>query len=495
MKECTMMVKLEKCLLGALALLTGLLAVMSAAVAHDDRPGGTFKLHKAQPIIWIGDFNNFDDAVALMLVAKDPRYRIELVVVEESFNTVAHGANMVYNILEWLGNRDTRVIRGAYHAVDEVALGANGAGAAGTQVTDGHAVPGRPDYQLPSSADATSGTWNLERRNVMGIGLYGQFIPGPWRDNGSTLYNTDHLIPRARQESYHYQANQGMAFDFQLAEDIILKRLENSRGKVVVLNTGKLTTFARVLGKGTPAQLQRIDKVVAMGGGFQGREPFTANHAAACFGDRTLNLGGNIFSHPSFGCATDFSTHQEFNIFLDPASAKLAFDLLSEKQIKAALIPTNATEDAKVQLASIDQLAARGATPEACYTSKLLAAIRRFEGGDFNGNGDFALNAVIRLWDIVAALVLLEPQLVATVEPWYVDVDQLDPGLAQSATPYDPISFDPKVGKTTLRAAGSGRKIDVVLGVQTDAARQAMIGRLRDRLNAAAYGPRCGPQD
>lgn len=87
------------------------------------------KYRNAQPVVWIGDFNNFDDAVALILLAKDPRYRIELVVVEESFNSVAHSANMVYNILEWLGNLDTEVIRGAYHALDEVKLSANGANA------------------------------------------------------------------------------------------------------------------------------------------------------------------------------------------------------------------------------------------------------------------------------------------------------------------------------------------------------------------------------
>jgi inosine-uridine nucleoside N-ribohydrolase len=326
----------------------------------------------------------------------------------------------------------------------------------------------------------------------MGIGLYGQFVPGPLRDNGSTLYNTDHLIPRATQADYRFRGNRGRAFGFVLAEDIVLDKLATSRGRVVVLNTGKLTTFARVLAKASAAELRKIGEVVIMGGGFQGREPFTAAHPAACFGDKSLNLGGNIFSHPSFACDTDFSTHQEFNIFLDPTSAKWAFDLLAEKRIPTRLIPTNATDDAKVQLATIDQLAAAGGTPESCYTSRLLTEVREFEGGDFNGNGDFALEAVIRLWDIMAALVLLDPALATVVEPWFVDVDQLDPGLAQSATPYDPITFDPRVGKTTLRAEGAGKKVDVVLAIQTEVARQAMIDRLRDRFNSAVRGERCG---
>ena len=474
------------------AITIGLLLTVPMAIARsNDNLPAAIKNPNARPVIWIGDFNNFDDAIALILVAKDPRYRIELVVVEESFNTVAHGANMVYNILEWLGNLETEVIRGAYHALEEVKFGANGVVAESTAVNDDNAVPGQPDYQLPNSADFNTGTLNLERRNVMGINLYGQFVPGPWRDNGSTLYGTDHLIPRATQERYRYQGNRGVSFGFRLAEDLILEKLDQVRGGAIVLNTGKLTTLARVLAKATRAQLGKIKDVIMMGGGFQGLPPFVAENDAACFGDRTLNLGGNIFSHPTFGCDTDFSTHQEFNIFLDPASAKLAFDLLAEKNVNAFLVPTNSTDEARVQATSIAALAAAGGTPESCYTSALLAAIREFEGGDEFG-GDFALDAVIRLWDIIAALVLLEPRLLTTVERSYVEVDQLDAGLARSATPYDPITFDPMVGKTTLRTRGAGKRLNVVLAVDTDAAREAMIDRLRNRLNAAVQGPRCG---
>jgi inosine-uridine nucleoside N-ribohydrolase/uncharacterized protein YdeI (BOF family) len=445
----------------------------------------------AQPVIWIGDFNNFDDAIALMLIAKDPRYRIDLIVVEESFNTVAHGANTAYNILEWLGNLETEIIRGSYYALEEVQFGANGANAAGTAVEDEHAVAGQPDYQLPNSLERTSEQWNLERRNVMGINLYAQYIPGPWRDNGATLYNTDHLIPRATQETYHYQGNRGAAFGFQLAETVILEELAQASQNVVILNTGKLTTLARVLAKGSAEELAKIDQTILMGGGFQGFDPFTADHKAACFGDKSLNLGGNIFSHPSFSCETDFSTDQEYNIFLDPASAQYAFDLLSAHAIKTFVIPTNSTDLAKVHLASIAALAEPGGTPESCYSSKLFAAIRDFEGGDFNGSGDFAMDAVIRLWDIIAALVLLEPQLIVNNLEAYVAVDQLDPGLSTSATPYDPLTFDPLVGKTTIRETGSGQKLNLVLGVDIDAARQAMINRLRDPLNAAHSGDHC----
>lgn len=471
----------------------GLLFTSSITFArsNDNLPEAA-KNPNARPVIWIGDFNNFDDAVALILVAKDPRYRIELVVVEESFNTVSHGANMVYNILEWLGNLDTEVIRGAYHALEEVQLGANGASAANTAVNDDNSVPGQVDYQLPNSSDFSTGIWNLERRNVMGINIYGQFVPGPWRDNGSSLYGTDHLIPRATQAHYRYQGNRGVSFEFKLAEDLILEELDKASRDAIIFNTGKLTTLARVLAKASRNQIGKIEEVIMMGGGFQGLPPFVAENPAACFGDKSLNLGGNIFSHPSFGCATDFSTHQEFNIFLDPASAKLAFDLMAKKNVKGFLVPTNSTDDAKVQLASIEALAADGGTPESCYTAKLLAAIREFEGGDFNGNGDFALDAVIRLWDIIAALILLEPQIMTHVETSYVDVDQLDPGLAASPTPYDPITFDPTVGKTTLRKRGSGKKLNVVLAVNTDAARRAMIRRLRASRNAAVQGPRCG---
>lgn len=444
-----------------------------------------YKSPVARPVIWIGDFNNLDDAVALMLIAKDPGYRIDLLVVEESFNTVAHSANIAYNILEWLGNLDTLVIRGAFHAVDEVQLGANGIRAADTVVNDAHSVPDQPDYQLPNSFDADTRTWNLERRNVVGINIYGQFVPGPWRDGGSTLFGTDHLIPRASQKHYHYRGNQGVAFDFRLAEEIILEHLEQIKRKAIILNTGKLTTLARTLAKGSETQLAKIRQVLIMGGGFQGLEPFTANHAAACFGDRTLNLGGNVFSHPSFNCDTDFSTHQEMNLFLDPASAKQVFDLLSTKGIAHFLIPTNATDNALIEPITIQRLAATNSTPESCYVSKLFEAISDFEGGRA------ALSTTIRLWDIVAALILLEPKLVTDIIASYVEVDQLDPGLAESSTPYDPISFDPMVGKTRLTQQGHGTQCQIILAIQAAAARQAMISRLRAHFNSATDGPQC----
>lgn len=468
------------------------LGLLSGCGSDDDTSESDFSAIKnpdAQPIIWIGDFNNFDDAVALMLVAKDPRYTLELAVVEDSFNTVAHGANTVYNILEWLGNRDTKVIRGAYYAPEEVHYGANGAKADSTAVTDEESiVSGVVDYQLPNSN--TEGTWNLERRNVMGINIYGQYVPGPWRDNGSTLYGTDYLIPRATQSDYHYSGNNGMSFEFEMAEDILLAELDSLQN-VVILNTGKLTTFARVLSKASDTQLAKIDKVIMMGGGFEGEQPFTAENG------RSHNKGGNIFSYPTFGFASDFSTDQEFNILLDPLSAQISFDLLAENNIESYLVPTNATDLAKLESASITALSAENSTPEACYTSKLFTSIREFEGGDFPGfdgspSGDFALDAVIRLWDIVAALVLLEPEtLEMDVTPSYVAVDQLDAGLEESEYRYDPISFDPTVGKTELTSTGTGEKINVVLGINTSAAREAMIQRLRDSENSAVAGPSC----
>ena len=38
---------------------------------------------------------------------------------------------------------------------------------------------------------------------------------------------------------------------------------------------------------------------------------------------------------------------------------------------------------------------------------------------------------------------------------------------------------------------GTGKKINLVLGISTDDARQAMIDRLRDPVNAARKGDRC----
>lgn len=146
----------------------------------------------------------------------------------------------------------------------------------------------------------------------------------------------------------------------------------------------------------------------------------------------------------------------------------------------------------RVKLSTIDALAAEGATPEACYAVHLFSAIRKFEGGDFNGNGDFALDTVIRFWNIIAALVLLDRTVLEMeIIRSYVDVDELDSGLAQSNTPYDPITFDPKLGKTSLAFNGDGKKINVLIGINADAAREAMIDRLRVSLNSAQGGLLC----
>lgn len=46
--------------------------------------------------------------------------------------------------------------------------------------------------------------------------------------------------------------------NFELVEDFVLERLQALDKKPVVINTGKLTTFARVLAKATNSQLRRI---------------------------------------------------------------------------------------------------------------------------------------------------------------------------------------------------------------------------------------------
>lgn len=523
-----------------------------------------YKKHDAKPVVWIGDFNNFDDAIALMLVAKDPNYKLKLVVIEESFNAVAPGANVVYDILEWLGNLNVEVIRGAYHGVDEVELGANGLAASAykqttlpgflgfpggdnspSEVVDDISAAnpsGNGDFQLPFSissevAPGDPGTIvrpdisNLERRNVLGINLYGQFVPGPWRDNGATLYNTAHLIPRALQNDYHFSGNRGQSFEFQMAEDIVIEYLEDFKRPGVVLNTGKHTTLARVLKKAkanNPDAIANIEQVVIMGGGFRNRAPFGDDLTAddRDFPDGSLTLGGNIFSHLVFGIWTNFTTSQEFNIFLDPLSAKESLKLLSELEIDTLMVPTNSTDAAKIQADTISSLAERRTTREACYVSKLLTSIREFEGGDlevddFAGGtiaaGDSNLNNVIRLWDIMAALVLLEPELISIQEEHYVNVEQLDrAGLLASPNPYDPITFQEPglgypagtnptsqkgVGETFFDDSGdyTGSKINVVLEIMIEdemvdgelvqGARSRMVERLRDRFNRARRGP------
>jgi inosine-uridine nucleoside N-ribohydrolase len=174
-------------------------------------------------------------------------------------------------------------------------------------------------------------------------------------------------------------------------------------------------------------------------------------------------------------------------------SAETTFDALAAGNVPTWIVPTNGTDLAKLEVATIAELDAPSSGPtdirtqEAQYVAEMFREIREFEGGD-NYGGDFVLDAVIRLWDVIAALLLLDPAIVTEVKAdACIDVEQLDAAaLANSANPYDPITVQPTVGKTTFGACEPGSTApNVLLAIDVPGARQEMIERLRDPRNAA----------
>ena len=178
----------------------------------------------------------------------------------------------------------------------------------------------------------------------------------------------------------------------QSAADFLAERLQDSTRPVRILALGALTTLATL----DAISLERVDEIVIMGGAF--------------------DVPGNVFSTGEFVSPTDSA---EWNIFVDPVAAKRVFDL----GVPLLVVPLDATNQVPIDAAFIDQFHAVEATPLGRMVGQVLESIRVYaEEGDYYA------------WDPLAAVALVEPSVVRTLEHAVaVEQDLPDAGTTRKA--------------------------------------------------------------
>ena len=440
------------------------------------------------PIIYLSDLTNFDDTIALILLAKAPNIDLRLVVVDYGFDNVGPAINNVFNILAWIRDRKTPVIRGNYFAPEEVAAGPY------------------PEFGL----DAT--TFNPARAGQVAQPIYNMYVPPLWKENGSTLYGTVGQIPLNNDPNRQYSSVSPEVSPFVPAEEQIrssLIQIQTEGKQALIINTGPMTVLGRFLSMYGNELSSAIQRIIIMGGGF-----FNFSGLAPPADRNSQRWAGNIFSDPSFYLSpltpfpppnptlapppgyqftdpTDwatkppFQTMQEFNVFLDPVGAKTVFDFVYANGIDVTLVPTDATDPTQIGSDIIDQLKL-SPTFEGQYVADLLEGVRNFEGSGFD--------IVIRLWDILATLTILNPEIVDVSQNRNGSVDVIQLGSIDAlqrfkcnnpdGNPFHVIKFNPYVGQTKFTADPTS-SITIVFRINGDLAKQILVQRLNDPLNTA----------
>lgn len=429
----------------------------------------------ATPLIMIDDFTNFDGFIATILLQKAKNIDLRLLVASKGFSQIGPGINNLFNMLSWFGNNKTKVVPGSYFADQEVEAGPN--------PTFGATPPS-------------------ERTGQLAQPIFQMFVPPLWQDNASTLYGTVGQIPLNKNPDRQYLSvaptpgNPFIPARDHIAEVLGQVRLEGKRA--IIFNTGPLTDLAKFFEAYGNAYNDSIEEVVIMGGGFfnfaNPDDSTSQRWAGNIFSDQAFPLSpvfGNLTPPPGYDynpgdweVKPPFHTMQEFNVFLDPAAAQAVFDHLYNNNIRTRVIPTDATDPLLIAN-GLDALQ-DSPTPEGRYVSDLLYNLRLFEGGAF----DF----VIRLWDIIAALAILNPEVIDESQSIKakISVHQLDDieALKRVAcdnplkNPYNVMTYDPYVGQTTL-VEDPNSSITVVRRVNRELALQAIIDRLNSQVNSA----------
>jgi pyrimidine-specific ribonucleoside hydrolase len=166
------------------------------------------------------------------------------------------------------------------------------------------------------------------------------------------------------------------------APEYLLKRLLDAAHPVQVLALGPLTNLAEVFSH-TPRAARTGRQLVTLGG--------------------AMGVSGNLGDGGFF--KTD-NTSAEWNMFIDPAAAKIVF--ASGAPIR--LIPLDATQRVPVDMALFEQFTSRANTPLASFVAQVLATNRdRIRRGYF-----FAL-------DPLAAAALANPAVV-TFRPMAIEM-------------------------------------------------------------------------
>lgn len=431
------------------------------------------------PVILIADLTNFDDFTTLILLAKEPSIDLRLIIVDYGFGNIGPCINNVYYLLSWLHDNKTPVLAGTYFSDEEIEAGPF------------------PDFASDNPSV------NATRRGQIAQPLFQMFIPPLWRDNSSTLFGVSGKIPSNRNPYRQYSSVDSSVIPIDDPVDRIettIEEIKSENKKVVIFNTGSLNILDKYFNKNQGKLDDVIDKIIIMGGGFynfEGPEEDRCSQrwAGNIFSERTFYMSsqdpipnGYAFNNPSdWENKPLFTTMQEFNIFIAPRAAKSVFAHVYENKIEALLIPMDATHPILIETEYLEQLKSLK-TYEGRFVGDMIQGIKDFEGPDF----DF----VIRLWDILATLAFLNPEIIENSVSGSVDVVQL--GSIDSlkrfkcnepnGNPYNCIQFNPYVGQTIFTEVPNS-SLKVVFKMNGELSKKILLNRLNDPINTATEPP------
>jgi inosine-uridine nucleoside N-ribohydrolase len=199
-------------------------------------------------------------------------------------------------------------------------------------------------------------------------------FPAQWRRDADELPGI--TLPQAHR-----------AIDPRPADEYLSKRLGDVAHPVQVIELGPLTNLAAAFSR-APRNARFIRQLVIMGG--------------------AIDIPGNLGDMSAFKTR---NTTSEWNMFIDPAAAKIVFS--SGAPIR--LVPLDATQRVRIDMALYEQFQAHAKTPLARFVAQVLATNRESIRQGFY----FA-------WDPLAAAVLANPA-VATFHYMAVEIS-VQPG-------------------------------------------------------------------
>lgn len=184
-------------------------------------------------------------------------------------------------------------------------------------------------------------------------------FPEPWRVQADTLSGV--TIP---------DSDRPVSKDH--AVEVIHKVLNNETDKVTLLATGSLTNIAQWLTK-YPQDKNKIDKLVIMGGAFDA--------------PGNIIVPGFTDEHPN--------TKAEWNIYVDA----LAADIVFKSGLSIEVVGLDVTNEVKVTREFAQNFKKHVQTPAADFWDKVL-----------DDNDWFIDSGEYYFWDVLAALVVIDPQ-------------------------------------------------------------------------------------
>jgi len=383
------------------------------------------------PVILFSDANCFDDFISIILLAKDPKIEIKLIVIEAGFTEVNPAIDILGNLLDWLYSKNYKIVRGYYLSEKEVEMGFN------------------PNFEQS----------NPERANTVGLPFCKQIVPGPWRGFSCNLYGNQKRIPVfTSKNSYNAPVEPNKFIPAEDHVKIALDEVKNDN-KAIIFANGSLTTFSKFIKKyiyntsedlnNTQYMLDKVDSIRIMGGNFNNKSVTEKYLGIPPVGtvlpDETIEngLNGNVFTLASFGPESNYRTQTECNVSLDPEGAKVVYDYLGLENVDGKnivptsyIVTTNATDNMDIPYSIVDELLV-DKTYESELVSDIFKNISTFEGGPE------LFNIIIKLWDIASTLLYLNPSFVENVvDPFSGSSDKLS-AIKGNIEVHLPVTYDP----------------------------------------------------